>query len=154
MSNVCFELHYPVLWLLADGAAQNTHGHATLVRLNSAPRSDSLENLTRCSLAGKSGAQYAILGCVAAAAVLSVYALVRAMRAPGLRLIFILVGFGKLAVDCSTGVLSLKLPALQLCSAAALAPLYRSWSVAVCLPLGALVFLLRPHNAPAAAASG
>lgn len=90
---------------------------------------------------------------------LSIYALVRAMRTPGLRrrrlwLIFILVGFGELAVDWSTGVLSLKLLALQLCSAAALAPLYGSWSVAVCLPLGALVFLLRPRNAPACAASG
>lgn len=156
VSNISFELHYPDLWMLANVAVQKKHGQSTIVGLNIVPMSDSLENLTRFSLAGKSGAQYAILALAVAAAVLTLAALVRALRTPGLErrwlwIIFILVGFGKLAVDWSTGVVSLKLPALQLFSASALAPLYGSWTVAASLPLGALVFLLRRRGVPARA---
>ena len=156
VSNISFELHYPDLWLLANVAVQKKHGQSTLVGLNIVPMSDSLENLTRFSLAGKSRLQYAILGLAVAAAAVTLLALVRAIRTPGLRwrwlwIVFILVGFGKAAVDWSTGTLSVKLLALQLCSASALAPFYGSWSVAVSLPLGELVFLLRGRGASASA---
>jgi hypothetical protein len=49
---------------------------------------------------------------------------------------------GKFSVNWTTGQWAVSLTSVQLFCASAFAPLYGPWTIAVSLPLGALVFLL------------
>jgi hypothetical protein len=91
-------------------------------------------------------------------ALLTLYALVVCIktRLPGRKwpwVLFILLGVGKLSVNWTTGAWGISPVAVQLFSASATAPLYGSWTLAVSLPLGAIVFLLRRKSLPAPAAA-
>jgi hypothetical protein len=145
--NTTFEYEYENTWLLANVAMQEKGGVKTIVGFNVYPRSGSLEAENRFTLAGKGLAQYLVLAGAIAAALMTIYSLVVCVRTklPGRKwpwVLFILVGFGKFAVNWTTGEWGITPLSVQLLSASAFAPLYGPWTVAVSLPVGAVLFLV------------
>lgn len=144
--NTTFEYNFGDKWLLANVAVRERQGAKTIVGFNVNPMSQSLEAQNRFTLAGKSAIQYSVLTAAIAAALLTLYSLVICARTKfpkrkWLWVLFILVGFGKLAVNWTTGEWGIAPLSVQLFSAAAMAPWYGSWTIAVSLPLGAIIFL-------------
>jgi len=144
--NTTFEYNFGDKWLLANVAVRERQGAKTIVGFTINPISQSLEAQNRFTLSGKSAIQYSVLIAAIAAALVSLYSLVicaktKFPKRKWLWVLFILVGFGKLAVNWTTGEWGIAPLSVQLFSAAAMAPLYGPWTVAVSLPLGAIVFL-------------
>jgi hypothetical protein len=155
--NTTFEYEYGGKWLVANVVTQEKDGVKTIVGFNVYPRGESLEAENRFTLPGKDPIQYMVLAGAIAAALLTIYSLVVCVRTrvPGRKwpwVLFILVGFGKLAVNWTTGEWSVAPLSVQLLSASAFAPLYGPWTIAVSVPLGAVLFLIihrrRSHSAP------
>lgn len=132
-------------------------GASKIVGLHVYPRPTSLEEQNRFRFAGRATLQYVILALAVLFPLLTLYALVLCVRTrlPGRKwpwVLFILLGVGKFAVNWTTGVWAVTPLAVQVFSASAAAPLYGPWTVAVSLPVGAIVFLLRRKSLPAPAA--
>ncbi len=146
--NTTFEYEFPDQWLLVSVAIKTQNGASTLVGFNVAPQSAALEEQNRFQLGGKRPAQYSILAFAIAAVAATLYALVLCIRTR-LRgrkwpwILFILIGFGKLSVNWSTAQVDLLPFFAQLFSVSAFAPLYGPWTLAVSLPVGAVVFLVK-----------
>lgn len=145
--NTTFEYNFGGKWLLANVAVRGKQGTKTIVGFNVNPMPQSLEAQNRFSLVGKSANHYMLVTAAIGAALLTLYALVICVKTKfpkrkWLWVLFILVGFGKLAINWTTGEWSFAPLSVQLFSAAAMAPLYGPWTVAVSLPLGAIVFLV------------
>ena len=146
--NTTFEYGFGDRWFLINVAVQEKDGKKTIIGFNVAPTKDSLEQQSRFPLVGLSGLHYAVLAWAVAALALTGYALVACARIKGLRrkwlwILFILCGFGGLAINWYTGAWSFQPLRVQLLSVSAFAPLYGPWTVMVSMPLGALVFLFR-----------
>lgn len=144
--NTTFEYNFGEKWLLANVAVREKQGTKTIVGFNVNPMSQSLEAQNRFTLVGKSANHYSVLTAAIGVTLLTLYALVICVKTKfpkrkWLWVLFILVGFGKLAINWTTGEWSVAPLSVQLFSAAAMAPLYGPWTVAVSLPLGAIVFL-------------
>lgn len=144
--NATFEYEYGSKWLVANVVTQEKGGIKTIVGFNVYPRSQSLEAENRFTLVGKALTQYLVLAGAIAAALLTIYSLVVCVRTklPGRKwpwVLFILVGFGKFAVNWTTGEWGVSPLSVQLFSAGVFAPLYGPWTIAVSVPLGAFLFL-------------
>lgn len=144
--NTTFEYNFGGNWLLANVAVRERQGTKTVVGFNVNPLTESLEAQNRFAFAGKSTVQYVVLVAAIGAVLITLYSVVvcartRIPRRKWLWVLFILVGFGKLAVNWTTGEWGIAPLSIQLFSASAAAPLYGPWTVAVSLPLGAIVFL-------------
>lgn len=145
--NTTFEYDYGSKWVLVNVVTQEKGGIKTVVGFNVYPRSASLADENRFTLTGKRPIQYGALAGAIAAVLVTVYSLVVCIRTklPGRKwpwILFILVGFGKLAVNWTSGEWGIAPLSVQLFSASAAAPLYGPWKVSVSLPLGALAFLI------------
>ena len=145
--NTTLEYGFGDKWMLANVALREQQGAKSIVGFNVYPMTQSLEAQNRFTLAGKSAVQYTILVAAIAAFLVTLYSLVvcartKLPRRKWLWVIFILVGFGKVTVDWTTGQWSVAPLVVQLFSASATAPLYGPWAIAVSLPLGALFFLV------------
>jgi hypothetical protein len=146
--NLSFEYQFPSKWLLINVAIQKKGGVSTIIGFNVYPLSDSLENLNRFTLAGKNFLQYATLVFAVLVPFFTLFALVLCIRTKmakrkWLWIIFILFGLGKLTVNWTTGQWQFAPLSFQFFGASAFAPMYGSWLIAVSLPLGAILFLLR-----------
>jgi len=156
--NTTFEYEYGSKWLVANVVMQEKSGAKTIIGFNVYPRSESLEAENRFTLAGKVPAQYMVLAAAIAAALLTTYSLIVCARTKvpdrkWLWLLFILAGFGKLSVNWTTGEWGFAPLSVQLFSASAFASINGPWTIAVSVPLGAVLFLfLRVRTARAAAA--
>jgi hypothetical protein len=144
--NTTFEYSFGDKWLLANVAVQEKNGAKTIVGFNVNPITQSLEVQNRFTLVDKSTAHYTVLLAAVAAALITLYSLVACARTKSLKrkwlwIVFILVGFGKVAVNWATGEWGIAPLSVQLFSASAMAPLYGPWTIAVSIPLGALMFL-------------
>jgi hypothetical protein len=145
--NTTFEYNFGGKWLLANVAVRDKNGIKTIVGFNVNPITQSLESQNRFTLDGKSTAQYAVLLSAVTAALLTLYSLIACIRTKPLKrkwlwVLFILVGFGKVAINWTTGEWGIAPLSVQLFSASAFAPLYGPWTVAASIPVGALVFLM------------
>jgi hypothetical protein len=147
-TNTTFEYRWGGRWFVCNVAILKSKTHTTIVGFNVDPEKSSIEDQTRFTLTGKSALQYAILTGAIAAFTVSVYALVACIRARGLArkwlwIIFVIVGFGRLSINWTTGAVGFQLLYINLFSAGAFAPLYGPWTIAMAAPVGALVFLWR-----------
>ncbi len=159
MVNTTFEYNFGTTWLLANVAIQDRNGTKTIVGFNVYPRSQSLESQNRFTFSGKSMAQYLILSMTFLVALLTLWSLTMCIRAklPGRKwpwILFILFGFGKVAVNWTTGQWSFMPLSIQLFSASAFAQLYGPWIVSASLPVGAIFFLIHRKKLVAPVASG
>lgn len=144
--NTTFEYNFGDKWVLVNVAVRERQGTKAVIGFNVNPMTQPLEELHRFTLTGKGTLQYLVLVAAIAAALLTFYALVSCVRTEfpkrkWLWILFILMGFGTLAVNWTTGEWSVTPLSAQLFSAAAMAPLYGPWTIAVSLPLGSIIFL-------------
>jgi hypothetical protein len=145
-TNLTFEYEYPTKWLLVNIALQKKGAATTIEWFHVEPMPESLESANRFTLIGKSATQYSILFAALALFLFSIYVLILCARTRNVRkkwlwIIFILIGFGKLTVNWTSGELHFTPLALNIPCASAVAPPYGPWTVGVYLPLGAILFL-------------
>jgi hypothetical protein len=145
--NTTFEYCFAEKWLLANVAVRDRQGTKAVVGFHVNPIPKSLESQNRFGLPGKSALQYAVLVAAIAAVLTTLYSVVvcartKLPRRKWLWMLFILVGFGKMTVNWTTGEWGIAPFTIQLFSASAFAALYGPWMIAVSLPLGAIAFLL------------
>jgi hypothetical protein len=146
--NLTFEYEFSGKWFLINVATKKTPTSLAIVGMHINPLAASLDEINRFTLSGKSPLQYLTLSLAAACALFTLYALVVCLRTKMTRrkwpwVLFILVGFGKFAVDWTSGAWGITPLALQFFSASALEEFYGPWIVAVSVPVGAIVFLVR-----------
>ena len=144
-SEITLEYQFPNKWILVNVATQRKEGVSTVVGLNVTPIADSLENLNKFTLVGKSAIQYLTLACAIAALLFTFYVFILCIRSKGFKLkwlwmIVVLVGVGKFAVNWGTGQWSYQLIAFKI-PCFSMTPLYGPWTVAGYIPLGASVYL-------------
>jgi len=145
--NMTFEYNYGDKWLLANVAVQDRNEAKTIVGFNINPITQSLQSQNRFTLVGKSATQYLVLTAAISAGLITLYSLVLCIRTnlPSKKwvwILFIAFGFGKIAVNWTTGEWSIAPFFVQLLGASAFAPLHGPWTIGVSLPVGALMFLI------------
>jgi hypothetical protein len=155
--NTVYEYKFGEQWILFS-VVMKTQGTAkTLVGFTVTPEAESLEEQNRFTFVGKGWLAYTVFATAILAAVLTLLALVACVRTRPLRrkwlwCVFIVVGFGKLSVNWTTGEWSLMPLAFQMFSFSAYT-LGGPWFFSVSAPVGALWFLgtreLPPPPAPA-----
>ncbi len=146
ITDITLEYELPGKWVLATVGTQSKGNVSTITGFHVNPMADSLENLNKFSLRGKGASQYVILTCAVCALLFSLYALVLCLRTKTVKtkwlwVLFILVGLVRLAVNWTTGEFTFTLFAFQIPCVAAIHPLYGPWTMALYLPLGAVLFL-------------
>ena len=138
-----FEYEYPGQWLLA-GVAMHRDGADLLIDgVNVEHIVDSIENIHRFTLEGKTPVHYAVLLAAGAVVVFIIYSLVLCIRSPhtGRRwvwIIFILLGLGTVNLNWTTGVLDFAPIHVLLFGVGFQKLLYAAPLVQVALPVGAL----------------
>ena len=146
--SLTFEYAFPGKWLLLNVVTLERAGAVTIVGLHVQDERAALSEQNKFALGGKTPLQYAVLFLTAAFPLLTLYALIvcigaKLARRKWLWVIFILLGVGKLAINWSTGQWGISPLAVQLFSASAAAEYSGPWILAISVPLGAIVFLLR-----------
>lgn len=145
--NLTFEYGFSGKWVLMSVAFKQQGGRATIVGLSVVSQPASLAEQTRFSLAGKSPLQYLIFTLAILFPLFSIWTVIVCVRSKlkGRKwpwVLFILFGFGRLAVNWATGEWSFAPLSFQLLSAGATAPLYGEWTISVSLPIGAIIFFV------------
>jgi hypothetical protein len=143
-----FEYQFPSKWLLINVATQKKGGVSTIIGFNVYPLSDSLENINRFTLTGKTPLQYATLAFAILIPLFILSVLVLCIRTKmtkrkWLWIIFILFGIGRLTVNWTTGQWQVAPLYFLLLGSGAFAPPYGAWLISISLPLGAILFLFR-----------
>ncbi len=154
--NLTFEYGFSGKWLVINVAVKRQGGSTTIVGFRVIPQPASLEEQNKFTLIGKTQIQYLVFTLTIILPLLTLYVLVVCVRTKlkGRKwpwVLFIIFGFGKFAVNWTTGQWAFAPLSLQLFSASAFAPLYGQWTFAISFPLGAATFLLlrRRLSAPA-----
>lgn len=145
--NLTFEYGFSGKWILTSVAVRNHGGKATIVGFSVVPQPASLKQQNRFTLTKKTPIQYLVFALAIVFPLLTLWALVVCGRSKlkGRKwpwVLFVMLGFGKFAVNWTTGEWSFAPLSLQLFSAGAFAPLYGQWTVAIALPIGAITFLI------------
>lgn len=143
-----FELEYPQAWFLVHIALRNKAGVLTISGLRVEPENGSLASRHRFNLSGKPVWAYLYLALACLIPLFVGYALIVCLRMDMNRkkwpwVIFILTGFAKLSLNWNSGEMMLQLLAIQLFSASAISANFGPLIIAISLPLGALVFMLK-----------
>ncbi len=146
--NTTYEYEFPDRWLLINVALKSQAGKTTIVGFSAVPQHKSLAEQNRFTLEGKTPMLYAILALSVLLPLFTLFALVLCIRTPfkGRKwpwVLFVLVGFGRLSVNWTSGDWSFAPVYFQLFSAGAFASPYGPWTLSIALPLGALIFLLK-----------
>jgi hypothetical protein len=147
-TDITLEYQFPSKWLLAQIATQQKGEVSSIVGFHVNPIPDSLENLNKFTLAGKSATQYLTLICSVGSLLFTFYVFVLCIRSKDMKpkwlwLIIVLVGVGKFAVNWGTDQWTYQLIAIQIPCFSMTRSLYGPWIVAAYVPLGAMVFLYR-----------
>ena len=145
-SEISLEYELRDRWLLARIVTKQEGENSTLLGINITQTADSLENLNRFSLLGKSAVQYLFLVAAISSVGFTFYVFVLCARTElgrkkWLWLLIVLVGVGKLSVNWVTGECAFTPIAIYLPCAQATRPFYGPWTIAVSFPVGALLFL-------------
>ena len=155
MRSLTLEYEFPEKWLLVNMSITRRDGTPKIAGFNVTPIADSLESVNRFSLIGKSPMQYAVLSLAVIGPIFCLYVLYLCIRSNWGKLkwlwaIFILFGFGRLAVNWTTGELTFTPLAFHIpCASATAVPAYGPWVIAVSLPLGAILFLIKRRRGTA-----
>jgi hypothetical protein len=147
-ADITLEYQFPSRWLLVSVATQQKGDVSTIVGFHVTPMADSLENLNKFTLVGKSALQYLTLTCAVGSLLFTFYVFALCVRSRDIRpkwlwLIVVLVGIGKFAVNWGTNQWTYQLIAIQIPCFSMIRPFYGPWTVAAYVPLGAIVFLQR-----------
>jgi hypothetical protein len=147
-SDITLEYEFPNKWLLVNVVTQKTGDVSTLVGMRVTPIPDSLENLNRFTLAGKSFLQYFTLLCAIGSLLFTFYVFGICIRTTGLKrkwlwLIGVLIGVGYFGVNWNTGQWTFQIFAFQIPCFSMKHGLYEPWIVGAYFAVGAIFFLHR-----------
>jgi len=150
-SDITLEYEFPSQWVLVSIMSFRTNGVTKIFGFRATPMADSLENIYRFTLTGKSAVQYLILALAVGSLLFSFYAFVLCIRTKmekrkWLWLLITLVGAFRLAVNWTTAQWSFTLLGISIPCIQANHPLYGAWTVAAYLPLGGILFLNKRWN--------
>ena len=143
---ISFEYAYPEKWIVSTIVLRKYGTDATIIGLNVAPQTTSLEQQATFTLGGKSLLHYVVLGVAILSPLLILFALGLCLRSKlSVRkwpwLLFISIGFGQLSFNWATGQYLFLPIAIQLFGVGAATNAYQPWTFVVSLPLGAIIFL-------------
>lgn len=146
--NFTLELAYPSVFLLAKLSLREQAGQQYIMGLSLKPQSASLASQHRFTFNGKPFLAYVFFCLTCLIPVFVAYALYTCLRMKMNRkkwpwVLAILLGFGKLSLNWSSGVVYFQLLVIQLFSASAVAEYYGPWMLSVSLPVGAIIFFLK-----------
>jgi hypothetical protein len=149
--SITLEYQFPSKWLLVDVTTKKAGDVSTVTGFHVGVLRDSLENLNRFTLSGKGAVQDAILTLAICALSFSFYVLSLCIREKDVKrkwlwMLFILAGVGNVAVNWRTGELTFRILSINLPCVSAGHPPYGQWTIAVFLPLGAILFLNRQRR--------
>lgn len=147
-TNITFEYQFKAKWLLINVATQKKGGVSTIVGFNVNPITDSLENINKFRLVGKSPLQYSVFLLAILIPLFTLYALIQCFRTKiekrkWLWILFVMFGLARLSVDWTTGQWAINPVNVLFLGAGAFAPLYGAWVISISFPLGAVIFLLK-----------
>lgn len=145
--NTTYEYAFAGKLLLFNIALKSQGDKTTIVGLNVVPQLKSLAEQNRFTLDGKPPTLYAVLALAVLLPLFTLFVLVLCIRTPlkGRKwpwVLFVLVGFGNLSVNWTSGDWNFVPVAAQFFSASAFASPYGPWTLGVSLPVGAVLFLL------------
>jgi len=144
-----FQYHIANEWLLADVILIRQDDRLFVDGVRATPMSGPLQELNRFTVVGKPTGNYLFLAVTIAMPLFIIYALVACVRTRGLRrkwlwIIFILLGVGVFVLNWTTGRLAINPLYVQILGAGfTRSGFYGPWHLAVSIPVGAIVFLLR-----------
>lgn len=146
-TEVTLEYQFPGKWVLVQMTLHRVNEKSTITAFHIQRLGDSLEHFNRFTLIGKTPLQYAILLMTLVALAVTLYALVLCIRTPMARrkwlwIIFILIGFGRVDMNWTTGEVSHKTFHVLLLSSGTFGQPYGPWIFMVGIPLGAILFLI------------
>jgi hypothetical protein len=146
--NLTYEFQFADKFLLINVARKTKDGAETIVGFRVSPISASLEAQNRFTLSNKNALQYGMLALAIGVTIFTLFALIVCIRTKlahrkWLWILFILLGFGKIMVNWTTGRWDFTILTVQLLSASATAENFGPWIVSVSLPIGAAIFLSR-----------
>lgn len=149
--NLTYEYGYSGKWLLTNVAIKKSADTISIIGFSVIPQPASLEEINQFSLSGKSALHYLILTLAIIFPLITLLALVICVRMKmrGRKwpwILFILTGFGTLAINWTNGVINFIPVSLQLFSVSAAAPFYGPWTLAISIPVGAICFLIFRKN--------
>lgn len=154
--NLTFQYEYPDRWLLANVVLQRHGKDLKIIGVHVSPLTDSLENIHRFSLDGKSALQYTILGLAIIVPIFIVITLIQCIKTPVARrkwawILFILMGLCSFKINWTDGSLIFSLVSFQLLGAGFFrASTYAPLMLSVSIPLGAIMFQLKREKLLAA----
>jgi hypothetical protein len=145
--NITFEYNFGDKWFLENLGIREKNGVKTVFGLHVVPLEKSLEEQNKFTVGSKTSVQYGFLGAAVGVLILTLYALVSCIRTKHLRrkwlwILFILVGFGSVGVNWTTGQTGYQIFHIKLFSVGASAQLYGPWIISVAIPVGAIFFLV------------
>ena len=148
---VTLEYQYRGEWLLFNAVTHKDSGATLISGLAIRPMDGSIEESNRFTLAGKGLDHYVMLSLMTLDVLLSVWALILCAMTPvkkrkWLWALFILVGVGKLSMNWTTGEIFTQIAYISVPVVAAGANIYGPWTISICFPLGAFIFLLRRNK--------
>ncbi len=147
--DLTFQYTYPGKWVLAQVLLTEEHGVVQISGLHVQPLLDSLENINRFTLRGKTLAHYLVLVVAILLPVFMLYVLVLCIRTPipkrkWLWVLFILMGFVQITFNWTDGAIRINPLALQVLGAGVgKSSNWAPWMITVSTPLGAAWFLRR-----------
>jgi hypothetical protein len=148
-ADITFEYEFSRKWLLIYVANQKMNGVLSVTGFGVTPIKDSLKNINRFALTGKSPVHYTVLVLMVIIPIFMLLTLVQCIRTKPIKrkwlwIIFILLGVGKFSVNWTTGQYSIFFLTIQLLGAGYFSPGYgyAPWFLSVSLPLGAILFLI------------
>jgi hypothetical protein len=144
--DITYEYEFSRKWVVAQITWVRIDGELRIYGLHVNAHDASIMAMSAFTLKGKGAIHYAVLLAGILAAAISVVALVKCIRAPGVRrkwlwIIFILFGFGAFSLNWTTGQWQVQFFQFQLLSFSAFALFGQAWVIKVSVPIGALAFL-------------
>jgi hypothetical protein len=145
-TNIKLEYEFPSKWLLANVAINRKGDAWSIVDFRLTDQPDSLENINKFTLIGKSPIQYCVLALALFTILFSLCALIVCIRTREVKMrwmwcLSIFVGVGQYAINWTTGRGTFTPISLHIPSAAATKLSSEPWIIAISLPLGAILFL-------------
>jgi hypothetical protein len=152
-ANITFQYEFPSSWLIANINLERIGDGDLIVNgVNVNPIQDSLANMNKFTLKGKSPLHFVFLVLAIFIPVFMVATFIFCLRTPirkrkWLWAIFILVGFVQFSLNWTNGAYSIKPFSFQLLGAGFMsAGKYAPWIMSISLPLGAIFFWMRRNK--------
>ncbi len=144
VTNLTYQIQFTETWVVATVRIESDAVKRRITSAHFTPIAASLETLHRFTLTGKSVGHYVVLAAVIFVPLFIVTTIVVCFRSrvrrPWLWAIFMVIGFGQLQFNWTTGNWAIRPISILLFGASTFREFYGPWILSVGLPVGALIF--------------